>query len=71
MFTAGKTIALINCASVDAAVLLTSECITARPSARWKRWNRQLLGANCKAHETQNKPVRSHLLNGHNQRTSS
>lgn len=71
LFTAGKTIALINCASVDVSILETSQCIPVRPSARWKCCHTQLLGANCKACETRASLLEFLLLNGHNQRTSS
>ena len=70
-FTAGKTIALINCASVYASVLQTSECLPVRPPARWKCCHTQLLGANCEAWETPAVLLEFRYLNGHNQRTSS
>ena len=69
--TAGKTIALMNCASAYASVLQTSACLPARPPARWKCSHTQFLHANCKACETPASLLESHFLNGHNQRTGS
>ena len=71
MFTAGKTIALMNCASAHASVLQTSACLPATPPARWKCGHTQFLHANCKSCETPASLLESHFLNGHNQRTSS
>lgn len=66
MFTAGGTIALINCASVYASVAQTSECMPVRPSASRKCCHTQLLGASWKAYETQASPLECRLLNGRN-----
>lgn len=70
MFTAGKTIAVINCASV---YLQTSECFPVRPPARWKCCHTHsfLVQTASKTCETPVSLLEFHFLNGHHQRTSS